>query len=316
MALYTLIGSSTMTLDEGTLASSPITVTAVVATEDRADSPNTVNQPTYYIQITHDINSHLEFEGAGSGDNNDDAWGLTAIALAKVTTSGYSVPSNVSYNLGASAATGNQNVGTITIKDNTDGNDALKDNSNFHVQADFTLNVNGSYEVALSITGSDYDMGSVALTDDFSKAQVVHWDFEDAPTVTQVTADNFNLNTLTASGLEGDSDIASEIASDQASSNAGSVFSNWTLDIPAVTKDNESQLARIAVDKTYSDANVNTTSGSLSLFAQGEKLVVSGANIGGSDSNQIKLNYKLNGSSTATAVAEFTEDVSFVLVQA
>lgn len=315
MSLYTLSGSSTMTLAESTLAASPITVTAVAEEANRAGSPNTASDPTYYIRITHDINGHLEFESAGTGDNNDDAWGLTAIALAKVTTTDYVVPSTVAYNLAAAAATGDQNVGTITIKDNTDGNDTLKDNTNFNVQADFTLNVNGSYEVALSITGADYDMGAVALSDDFSKAQVVHWDFEDTPTVTQVTADNFALNTLTASGLEGDSDIASQIASDQASSNAGSVFSNWTLDIPAVSKDNESQLAKVAVDKGYDHADVSTTSGSLTLFAQGEKLVVSGANIGGSGSNQIKLNYKLNGSSTATAVAEFTEDVSFVLVQ-
>lgn len=315
MALYTLSGSSTMTLASGTLAASPVTVTAVTEEADRAGSPNTAADPTYYIRITHDVNGHLSFQGAGTGDNTDDAWGMTAIKLAKVATTDYTVPTTVSYNLAATQATGDQNVGTITIKDNTDGSDTLKDNTNFNVQADFALNVNGSYSLALSITGADYTLGSVLESDDYTKAQVVHWDFEDVPTVTATTADNFTLNTLTASNLENDSDIQALLEADQSSTDAGSVFSAWTLDVAAVTEASNSQLAKIANTKGYSHADVSTTVNSLSLFATGEKIVVSGADIGGAGANQIKLNYKLNGSTDATAVASFSETVSFVLVQ-
>ena len=313
--IYTLTGASTMTLAEGTLAASPVTVTAVTAEADRAGTPNTATDPTYYIRITHDVNSHLSFEGAGTGDNADDAWGMSTIKLAKVATTDYTVPTTVSYNLAATQATGNQNVGTITIKDNTDGSDTTKDTTNFNVQADFVLSVNGSYSVSLSITGADYTLSSVLESDDYTKAQVVHWDFEDAPTVSATTADNFSLNTLTASNLENDSDIQAELEADQSSTDAGSVLSAWTLDVSAVTEASNSQLAKIANTKGYSHADVSTTAGSLSLFATGEKLLVSGADIGGTGANQIKLNYKLNGSASATAVASFSETVSFVLFQ-
>jgi hypothetical protein len=313
MSIYTLTGASTMTLAEGTLAASPVTVTAVTVEADRAGSPNTATDPTYYIRITHDVNSHLSFEGAGTGDNADDAWGMSTIKLAKVTTTDYTVPTTVSYKLAGGESTGSQNVGTITIKDNTDGSNTTKDTTNFNVQADFVLNENGSYAVSLSITGNDYTLSSVLESDDYTKAQVVHWDFEDVPTVTATTADNFSLNTLTASNLQNDPDI--ELEENQSSDDPGSVFSAWTLDVSAVNEASNSQLAKIANTKGYSHADVSTTAGSLSLFATGEKLLVSGANIGGTGANQIKLNYKLNGSASATAVASFDEIVSFVLVQ-
>jgi hypothetical protein len=313
MSIYTLTGASTMTLAEGTLAASPVTVTAVTVEADRAGSPNTATDPTYYIRITHDVNSHLSFEGAGTGDNADDAWGMSTIKLAKVTTTDYTVPTTVSYKLAGGESTGSQNVGTITIKDNTDGSNTTKDTTNFNVQADFVLKENGSYAVSLSITGNDYTLSSVLESDDYTKAQVVHWDFEDVPTVTATTADNFSLNTLTASNLQNDPDI--ELEENQSSDDPGSVFSAWTLDVSAVNEASNSQLAKIANTKGYSHADVSTTAGSLSLFATGEKLLVSGANIGGTGANQIKLNYKLNGSASATAVASFDEIVSFVLVQ-
>ena len=135
-----------------------------------------VAEPTYYIRVGHDINSHIEFNAGGNEDgcdttdrtpHNDDAWKIaTAINLSYVTAhADAGNDTGVVYNLPAANAT--HDVATFTVNDPTGRDDTYNVELNIVMGNDSAVSANASLDNPNAFTG--------LVDDDHQLAQYAYW---------------------------------------------------------------------------------------------------------------------------------------------
>ena len=206
--------------------------------------------PTYYIQVSDDINANVSFHQGTNGDDsalaNDDAWSLAqlnytqandAIATKKLPTGGSTVL-----------------VATISVCDQ------LTAGTTFDVNMAITLANDGAIAGEASLSGDNY-VGYLA--EDITSAQHAYWFTEpDAPgrndgdiLVANLTTDMLELQNATNDAMT---------AMEEDITGVGNVVTAWSLTIDTVAAAPGSNLSQYGQSSGANDG---------ALFAAGEKVV-------------------------------------------
>ena len=209
--------------------------------------------PTYYIQVTDDINANVTFhKGAANANDNsltdDDAWSLSELSYNDTNTTELSVE----YKLPAGGS--KVQVATISVCDQ------LTAGATFAVDMDIALANDGAIVGEASLRGNNYD-GYIA--ENITSAQHAYWFNEpDAPgrndgdiLVANLTTDMLELQNATNDAMT---------AMEEDITGVGNVVTAWSLTIDTVAAAPGSNLSQYGQSSGANDG---------ALFAAGEKVV-------------------------------------------
>lgn len=207
--------------------------------------------PTYYIQVTDDINANVSFHQGTNGDDslltNDDAWSLSELSYDQDTEL------SVEYKLPAGGST--VHVATISVCDE------LTDGTTFAVNMEITLANDGVIAGEATLSGDDY-VGYIA--ENITSAQEAYWfnEPDQAPgktdgdiLVATVRTDMLELQTTTNDAMN---------AMVENITGVGNVLTSWSLQIDEVVAAPGSNLSQYGQSSGADSAD---------LFAAGEKVV-------------------------------------------
>lgn len=224
---------------------------------------------TYYIEVTDNLNSYTNFQGAGTSDNTDDAWGMDAlsynnsgsetVALNLPTRSGMEVAAgHVGYKLTSSGA-----ETELTVR----------------------INLDLSNQGIITATAELDSFSEVSNTvdDDLTKAQHVYWPVDKASSGNQYGTSPPSAPSDSAADILSDSFVkadldnhfSTELSSLAATYNNHNCVTSWALSISSVTQATNSEIAKYARDTTdlATGATKTPATGAGDVFITNDKLV-------------------------------------------
>ena len=231
----------------GTLSITQTTISEVVAIEDsftlqELQTNRLTNYSsqafTYYIKIFDDLNAKCNFQGAGSGDNADDAWGMSALSYTDASSNAVSINLPTRSDMDVAAGIISYNNGAVS----TDLN------------VELTLNLDNQGVLTASAEMASFADVATTEDEDLTKAQHVYWPIDKANSGTQygtsppsaptdsaadILSDDFNKADL-------DNHYATELASLVSTYNNLNVVSSWSLSVSAVTQETNSLVSKYA----------------------------------------------------------------------
>ena len=226
------------------------TLTYAVALADRTSATGDLNFD-YYIERVYNINSHIQYVAIDPSDNRDDAYALSKIDIKSTDLGGnttFMLPTGVNIDVQA---------GEI---DATDPSGVSR--GKFNVQLKFNHSNLGVLTSSASILGDDV---LADVQEDANKAQIAYWPgVQSVPTIDASSADIF-YTAVTSAQLE--STYITQMTQLRDAYPSTQMVSSWAIDVTAIPSSSDNALA--------SRARSNNQAGSTSVFAPGEKMVVS-----------------------------------------